>query len=1459
MSIDDIRNAIKITDNTLTVTAATFEHPGGIPWLLGEYFPDRAMVMKPAALRSGPKDDFVLVKGDLRLLGVNLPGAEVRFTWTGSNAAMAVSGALPAGWRFADSFQSLAGNYLNDLNLTAPTISLISEPADGRGLTLTAGYQPPAFWELLNWFANTSKDATLSGLILLDGGHPVMTLSVAPDIQAKLGDYLDINLKLQHLVRAYPLPKDRSKRGISVISQLAGAIGFTHEGKHIEVPLAALFSKDTGVLKLRFNTAQVFDLGLSEIAHWFKGLDLHTQALPDSYRPSIPFTLHDVVFAIGLRTRTLEYVSLSIQSTSPWVIIDKVLEFEQPIAIDIMVMHPAKNPDPLVTITGKVKLSSVILEVFAQVPDFHIEGHLAEGSAVDLSPLIQHHLGAGHGVPDTLKISDLQFSAYPAGKSYSFAIGAEGSWEILTGLILDGLSVAITYEGMGEDAAVGVEVHATFEIGGVPVNVSAVKTGVVDAGWLFTGSAGTGQGTPIAKLSEVVADLAKKLGISDFPAVPAELDVTLQSLSISFHTGKKELVLVAETAQGSTALVVVSAANTTKVGMLIDIKMMINKKKFGVSSLPLVGDTIAAIEDVGIDSLQVIITSQKFDTTEIGDLNAIIGKSTALPSPKDGLAKGVQLGVTFFIGEKVQPPLTFQLTGASKQSPKTQLRSLGAAPPAAGPPPEAWLDIQRSFGPVNIKRIGIGYSSPNAVLMLDASLVLSGLTLDMEGLGLQFPLKDPLNHITPNLRGMSLTYQSGPLEISGGFLNIYQPSESPLKYEYNGELLIQAEGFGLSAIGSFAEFKSPEGSKSLFLFGVLNATLGGPAFFVVTGIAAGFGYNRSLTIPTLDQLPGFPLVAAAMPTSSNPSPFSGDKATDPAQAMEVINNWVYPSLGQNWLAAGIKFTSFKILESFALLTVSFGNRFEIALLGLSSLTMPPLAPKPIGKAQLALEVTYAPDDGVLKVAAQLTPGSYILSEACHLTGGFALYTWFKTIEKDEVHAGDFVVSLGGYSPYFKKPAGYPSVPRVGANWQVSDSLTIKGGFYFALTPVAVMAGGALEANFESGNFKAWFNAKADFLLYWEPFHYLANLSLSLGASYTLGSGTTAWTITIHVGVDVTLHGPPFGGTAVIDLYIFSIAIDFGPKDSTPQPLKWEEFKTHYLLPNDQSKPGGVTPHALGAGTQSDTICFSRVSGGLIKELPPDPEGKAPDWIINPEKFEVVTASKIPCSEAHLVQTVGDQHSSHPVGAKQISNKFGVTACGIGNGALTSIHTITWHTEDGGLVNWAFPNTPTGKDDVLPAVTTRLPRAAWFKDTKTDPTQPPSMAMINGDRVTDELTTGFTLKPAVAKPDETLPIKVDKLEVELTTINEKNGAVRSWANPTIPKTDDKHESPATRMAELAKVDTSTVRDKRDKIVSALQRQGSIVAATRDTEYLAFAAQHSELLAAPVLCPLGERNR
>ena len=71
--------------------------------------------------------------------------------------------------------------------------------------------------------------------------------------------------------------------------------------------------------------------------------------------------------------------------------------------------------------------------------------------------------------------------------------------------------------------------------------------------------------------------------------------------------------------------------------------------------------------------------------------------------------------------------------------------------------------------------------------------------------------------------------------------------------------------------------------------------------------------------------------------------------------------------------------------------------------------------------------------------------------------------------------------MGGYHPRFLKPAHFPDVPRLGFNWRVGGSVTVKGEAYFALTNSCVMAGGLLEASYHSGDVKAWFRVWADFL------------------------------------------------------------------------------------------------------------------------------------------------------------------------------------------------------------------------------------------------------------------------------------------------------------------------------------------------------------------------------------------
>jgi hypothetical protein len=239
--------------------------------------------------------------------------------------------------------------------------------------------------------------------------------------------------------------------------------------------------------------------------------------------------------------------------------------------------------------------------------------------------------------------------------------------------------------------------------------------------------------------------------------------------------------------------------------------------------------------------------------------------------------------------------------------------------------------------------------------------------------------------------------------------------------------------------------------------------------------------------------------------------------------------WVTPEAGENWIAAGIQFRSFELVLGRALVVVEFGKEFEIALLGLASVTLPQGAIAGTGAAggkaayayaELQIEVVLKPDDGIFAATAFLTPNSFLLTRDCHLVGGFAFFLWFG----NSPHDGDFVVTLGGYHPAFTPPQWYPKVANIGLNWPVSRSVVIKGGVYFALTPTAAMAGGSLQVLFQSGDLRAWLTADVNIMIRWKPFYITAYIGVSVGVSFRLDLLFTTVTISVELGASLRLWG-----------------------------------------------------------------------------------------------------------------------------------------------------------------------------------------------------------------------------------------------------------------------------------------------------------------------------------------------
>lgn len=590
---------------------------------------------------------------------------------------------------------------------------------------------------------------------------------------------------------------------------------------------------------------------------------------------------------------------------------------------------------------------------------------------------------------------------------------------------------------------------------------------------------------------------------------------------------------------------------------------------------------------------------------------------------------------------------------------------------------EVWFPIQKSFGPVNIQQVGIrwiGGANLEGAILVDGGVSLAGLSVGVDDLSLTVPFAHigQLNLWKVGLRGIAVAYEGGGVKIGGGLLQA-EGVDGGAGVRYDGFLLVEVGGKSFVALGSYGVVN---GEPSLFVFVVLGIPIGGPPYFFITGLAGGFGYNRGLVVPPIEDMPAFPLVAAMSDSSA--------VTAKPMEFLQRMGSAVPMERGSYWFAAGLKFTSFTLVNSQALLYVLLNRGLEIGLLGMSHMELPPGAP--LVSVELALKARFSTIEGVMSVEARLTDNSWVLSRDCRLTGGFAFFLWF-----DGPHAGDFVISVGGYHPRWTPPDHYPVVPRLGFNWRVSSCISIKGESYFALTPREVMAGGLLEAVYDSGDIRAWFKAWANMYIRWRPFWFEVEIGISIGVSVDTWLGR----IKIEVGASLIVWGPDIGGEVTVDVWVISITIPFGAaRSSAIDKLTWDQFRSSLLPPEDEK---------LFAGS---------IERGLVGGSP-----ATGPWVLLPE-FVMRTETLLAANQIQLgggavaptVPAAGGVHIDvRPMQAAE----------------LTSIHKVRiTRVSDGADL--------TGRFQVREELAGNVPRALW--DTDTGDTSRTVMRALTGTRL-----------------------------------------------------------------------------------------------------------------------------
>lgn len=920
--------------------------------------------------------------------------------------------------------------------------------------------------------------------------------------------------------------------------------------------------------------------------------------LPDDESLFGSLGLREVSLAVATDPVSITHIDFTITAEKPWNIFDNKITLQPYFEMNIEYPFASERRQTDYTVLGKWTIGTTVFDLVYR-SDKVIKAELAPDSVLNFAEVAEVFAKGVH-FPE-IKLVAMEMTADLVSKNYSLYLAAADVFYIDAGSTKIGINDIVFSLDFLNGSFGELALSGTLMLGGVTLGLSggySENDGISFKAAAFSDSH--------VSLGDFAVQIAKDIDSSfDISAFPEELmTVGIRTFGVSYESKNSAFLAcvdldhvlhLSDKFSIDELALKISCSKTTPVEFLIIAQARICGTVVSLSLTKKLGDYIIAgsamfenltfqsvAEELGINvsgvpefitdfavtnlALQYNMTQKNFKITVVtsaGTIAAEIKGGTETdwmisykvnPSVSADIQKMPLIGE---LVEKVSPGehdfsvKDFEIDASSKNGvvfkclvfseafqmdlykPKKNI----AANADSGPVVK-WIQLNKTIAVLTVPKVGIGLDGSAVLLLLDASLNVKPFSFSLTGAGVGVNISK-LSDVRFYLSGFGVAFDNGALSVAGSFSVIKNQGKSV----YRGALLIKFKTISAAAIAEYS-------SGSLMAYFALCAPIGGPPAFFVTGLAFGFGYNKRLILPEVEAVPEYPLITAA---TAGFSP----------GVLEVFGKYIKDEGNQNFLTAGVKFTSFKLINGFLLLSVSFGNEFELGVLGIADVSIPPDVPTdPIAKAQLAIKADFRPLAGVLSVEARLTSESYILSRDCMLTGGFAAFFWFGNNE----HSGDFVVSLGGYHPAFKKPVHYPVVPRLGLSWKIGSNLRISGELYFALTPSVLMAGGRLSAVYSQGNLKAWFIAYADFLISWRPFNYDIRIGVTLGASYRIDWWFIHKTFSIEASADLHLWGPEVQGTMYISWYIISFTISFttGP-DHSADTLDWNGFKNSFLL------------------------------------------------------------------------------------------------------------------------------------------------------------------------------------------------------------------------------------------------------------------------------------------------------
>jgi hypothetical protein len=651
------------------------------------------------------------------------------------------------------------------------------------------------------------------------------------------------------------------------------------------------------------------------------------------------------------------------------------------------------------------------------------------------------------------------------------------------------------------------------------------------------------------------------------------------------------------------------------------------------------------------------------------------------------------------------------------------------------------IPIQQTIGPLDIIALlinvtsGSDDSSGSVKLGIDLSFKLGPIIVSVYELSIKITFDGP--SFEPSLHGLGVSMDTSVVRLAGMFGEVERPGGGS---DYVGGAVVSVvDLFELSAIGGYTQLAN--GEASLFIFASLVAPLGGPPFFFVTGIAGGFGFNRTLPPPgLLSENPFLKVMNDGI-----------DLTNGTEAALQELSTYFDAVPDTYWVAGGIQFVSFGFINGKVIVAVQFGHSFALSVLGMASFAI-----KPLVYFEIAIEVSVNEEGFLLK--AGVSPASYLIHpDVFSLRGDFGLGVW---------HDGDFMLSIGGFHPYFKAPQRYLdlNLNRVAVKASLFGWIRLSVECFFACTPQALMSGASISLAAEFEGVGAGLDIYVDVLITWDPFFLLARMGVTVWFEF-LGRH--------EISVALSIWTPPFGGLAVIDLALVSFEIEFGQqKDNIPPPQMWE-FLTHQLnVPAAEENQFQVAKVSAfnsdeAAGLFRVDILEGRASKDKQSDTSSKQEGLEKAIPVNSE-FGFIVRTKLPVSTNNPGLSIAD-------GTVTLTGQVDIPLCEL-SGLKTdfTVKAMKIKSAEPAAVGDFFPQAQFGE----PLRTAQADDLGGRQAISTIETDQPVVALTEGIE--------FHYKGILHPPDALLPSSLEGGDTELSEGAERYPLPLEWPF-TIPQT------------------------------------------------------------------------